>query len=265
MNNRARFPLGIQLPDPIGAKPQQLVPTLSALQALGYCVVELNCVDFSDPLPLIQTVQNAGLRIGRIATGAWAAREGLSLCSQDPDVRFKTVRLLAGEVLPFAQACHAQTVLGLVKGGPAPGKQTCTALLAQSLRHLCSQADCPPGSFALEATNHYETAAVHQLHEAAALCPPAIDILPDLYHMNIEEASLTAPLVQFAGRYRNIHFSDNNRYFPGFGRLDFLEILRLLDALDYPGDVTLEGRIQNDLLADAAKSAQYLFTLCERM
>ncbi|EEG56572.1 hypothetical protein CLOSTASPAR_01352 [[Clostridium] asparagiforme DSM 15981] len=83
-------------------------------------------------------------------------------------------------------------------------------------------------------------------------------ILPDTYHMNIEETSTTAALTTYAGHYHNLHVSDNNRYFPGIGAIDFAGIMRQLKGLGYDGTITIEGRVLKSLSEDTVFSAGYL-------
>lgn len=259
-----RFPLCIQLPIPIGRDLAGLDEIFDALARIGFSGVELNVTDYTDPAALFALTQKHALRISRIATGAWAVQNGLSLSTQDDAVRETTIQLLAQHVFPFAQAVEADVILGIVKGDARENPKG-EALLADSLLRLARAEAFRPGSVALEATNHYETTLAHRVDQAAALCSENYAILPDTYHMNIEETSMTAPLIRFAGKYRNVHFSDNNRYFPGFGRIDFLEILHVLTALGYKGDITFEGRLMGDLISDAAKSAHFLADLCARL
>ena len=77
-------------------------------------------------------------------------------------------------------------------------------------------------------------------------------VFADLFHMNIEEVSITDALKN-AGKYlRHIHFVDNNRLAPGMGGLNFSEIMRTLKEIRYEGYLSLESyppRLDPEFLA----------------
>ena len=83
--------------------------------------------------------------------------------------------------------------------------------------------------------------------------------------MNIEERSLSAALVKYRHLYDNVHISDNNRRFPGFGAIDFYQILSLLKALDYRGFISIEGNAARSLGEDVVEACRYLEAVSSRM
>ena len=76
--------------------------------------------------------------------------------------------------------------------------------------------------------------------------------------MNMEESHPLETLRASIGRYPNIHFSDDNRYFPGYGSIDFGAYIDCLRALHYSGTVGIEGRIKTDLPQDIGHTVNYL-------
>lgn len=96
----------------------------------------------------------------------------------------------------------------------------------------------------LEPLNRYEAFFLNRVGQAveiaAQIAHPRVLVLGDLFHMNIEEASLAEPLMH-AGRYLgHVHIADNNRLQPGAGCLDFASSFRSLQALGYDGYVSIE-------------------------
>ena len=65
-------------------------------------------------------------------------------------------------------------------------------------------------------------------------------LLPDAYHMNIEEADPAAALQLASGRIGLYHAADSNRCGIGQGNTDFAPQFRALDTIDYSGPVILE-------------------------
>lgn len=65
-------------------------------------------------------------------------------------------------------------------------------------------------------------------------------MLMDTFHMNIEEADITASIRQCAPEIQYVHIADSNRRYPGAGHTDFLSILRTLREIGYEGALSAE-------------------------
>ncbi|MBN1287061.1 MAG: sugar phosphate isomerase/epimerase [Anaerolineae bacterium] len=96
----------------------------------------------------------------------------------------------------------------------------------------------------LEPLNRYEAYFLNRLEQAVALCRridhPRVQMLGDLFHMNIEEIDLGEPF-RAAGAYLgHVHIADNNRYPPGYGMMDYHPAFAALKAIGYPGYVSVE-------------------------
>ena len=82
--------------------------------------------------------------------------------------------------------------------------------------------------------------------------------------MNIEERSAAQALALHQSLYQNLHISDNNRFFPGLGAIDFHAVLRLLQGLRYQGTITIEGRVRANWADDVSFSCDYLEQVARR-
>ena len=80
--------------------------------------------------------------------------------------------------------------------------------------------------------------------------------------MNIEEVNIAAELYKYSSYFEAIHFSDNNRYLPGYGAIDFKKILTTLIAVNFSGYIGLEGNFK-DFARDIALSSD-LFSVMYR-
>jgi len=58
-----------------------------------------------------------------------------------------------------------------------------------------------------------------------------------------------------------VHISDNNRYFPGFGAIDFSNVFNILKEMNYQGQIVIEGNIQQSFTEDIRRSADFLAQL----
>jgi sugar phosphate isomerase/epimerase len=67
-----------------------------------------------------------------------------------------------------------------------------------------------------------------------------VQILADLFHMNIEEVSLVGALRDNWDRIGHIHWADSNRSAMGMGHTDSVSILELLRELSYKGYISAE-------------------------
>ena len=124
-------------------------------------------------------------------------------------------------------------------------------------------------SICVEATNRYESCVANTLDDTrrllAGVSTGVLEILPDTFHMNIEEKDAAAALEDNKDFYRSIHLSDNNRFLPGFGAIDFEKTLRHLKRIGYRGGMALEGNIQNTFASDLIEATTYLEDIQKRM
>ncbi len=96
----------------------------------------------------------------------------------------------------------------------------------------------------LEALNRYETHLVRTLSEAdelrSRIDSPYVRLMADVFHMNIEEDSITEPLLQHADQISHIHLADNQRREPGSGQLDFVALMETVGEMAYAGTLAME-------------------------
>lgn len=118
------------------------------------------------------------------------------------------------------------------------------ALLADSVATICAELAGRGLRAVFEILNRYESHQVRTVAEGRALLArvgaPNLALLPDAYHMNIEEADPAAALVA-AGRHLGLyHAADSNRGAVGDGHTDFAAQLAALDVAGYGGPIILE-------------------------
>jgi sugar phosphate isomerase/epimerase len=128
--------------------------------------------------------------------------------------------------------------------GPADGEGDPFDLAAAVFQEWAE--GLPPGSARvfLEPLNRYEAGFLNRVGQAADLAErvghPRIAALADLFHMNVEEASLDAPLMAAGPHLGHVHIADNNRLEPGAGCLDFRSPFAALKACGYTGYLSIE-------------------------
>jgi sugar phosphate isomerase/epimerase len=236
---------------------------MELLESWGFSGIELNIVrpERVEPESLIDVLSGFGLRMTMFATGATAKAEGLSLSSVDETVRLASVRRCA-EFLDYASEYGAGIIVGFLKGGTGAEPARAAQLFKDSLARLDAHARAREVPLLVEATNRYESSVANTLAEAVALVQdlnnPYLRILPDTFHMNIEESNLWGALGRYQGFYDTLHLSDSNRLFPGLGALDFPSILRFLRDMGYSGGVSIEGHVRDSFERDLTASMRLL-------
>lgn len=259
------FPLSIQLILPEAyRKDEHFHQVLEFLQQHGFSGVELNIVRLEqvDPQELKDFLNQFDLKMTMFASGAATKALGLSLSSDDVDLRDRSI---AGCVkfIEFAGRFDAGVIVGFLKGGPAQDREKARRAFQESLRVIAPRAQKLQVPVLIEATNRYEAAVANSLDDtfeliAAAGGNPFIKMLPDTFHMNIEERDQFAALARHAAFYDSFHISDNNRHFPGFGAIRFDRIVDFLKDMGYRGGIAIEGNIKENLLSDIRETMKYL-------
>jgi sugar phosphate isomerase/epimerase len=113
----------------------------------------------------------------------------------------------------------------------------------------------------LEPLNRYSTPYCSNLDDALFVISKCqnLGIMLDTYHMNIEEDSFRYAIIKSKDILHHLHFSDNNRKMPGFGHIDFDEIITSLKDIEYSGTKSFEPIIPNiDYQRDLFNGKQYM-------
>jgi sugar phosphate isomerase/epimerase len=257
------FPLAVQLTLPEDYENTDFHKILELLQELGFSGVELNIVryDSIDPQKLKAYLAGYGLVMSQYATGGAANALGLSLSSENEQKRRLSISKCR-EFIDFASSMGSGLILGYIKGGISKADGEATIRFKEAIDSLSDYILQKQTPFLIEATNRYETSVVNTLDEAAYVIE-GIDneylrILPDTFHMNIEELNMYGVLSKYRQFYDSIHISDNNRFFPGLGSIDFYALIKYLKIKGYNGWLAIEGNIFRCLEEDIRKSVEML-------
>lgn len=121
----------------------------------------------------------------------------------------------------------------------------------------------------LEPLNRYEATYLNTVGAAAELCRaadhPRMQLMADLFHMNIEEADIPASLRAVAPHLGHVHLADSQRRLPGHGHTDFVGAFRALREIDFDGWLALECMpTPGDPLENMRACVEYLRGCWER-
>jgi len=124
------------------------------------------------------------------------------------------------------------------------------AILVDALGRLGEHAEREGVELFLEPLNRYEDYLVNTLAGAAALLrevgSPAVRIVADTYHMNIEEADPAAALLEVAPHIGHLQASDSNRLEPGAGHVDWALFGATVQAIGYTRSIAIESRLSGE-------------------
>jgi sugar phosphate isomerase/epimerase len=237
--------------------------SLETLQRLGFDGVELNILEPEkvDPAVLEAYLAEFGLVLSMFASGLTAKTGHLSLATADAGRRKESITRTSG-FLEFAREFGAGVIAGFLKGSPQENDPDARERLAASVLELAPVAERLRTPLLIEAVNRYESPVGHSLQDtwdiAGRAESPYVQILPDTFHMNIEEADMRQAITAHRACFTSFHLSDNTRHFPGFGAIDFAGVIRTLDELQYRGKLAIEGNVRTSFAADVEAAMRRL-------
>jgi sugar phosphate isomerase/epimerase len=238
---------------------------LKILQDYNFYGVELNIADPGkiDIIDLQDFLQNFNLKMTMFASGLTAKTFDLSLSTEDENVRKKSI-IKCKEIIDFVAGTNIGVIIGFLKGTVAANVYQAEKLFKQSLTEISSYVSEKKVNLLLEATNRNETSIANTLQQAVEFIKdfnnPFLQILPDTYHINIEKDDWKI-LEKYQNYYKSLHISDDNRYFPGLGSIQFENVIELLKSIGYQGGIAIEGNIRDSFAADIQASMDYLIPI----
>jgi sugar phosphate isomerase/epimerase len=135
-------------------------------------------------------------------------------------------------------------------------------LLTELLREIGAHGEKVGAVMLLEPLNRYESNSLRDVAEAAQVArtvgSPAIRVIPDFFHMNIEETDVPKALAENAEVIGHIHLADNTRMEPGTGSIDFRSGFAALKRAGYDGYAALECRLSGPADDVLPRCVQYL-------
>ena len=117
-------------------------------------------------------------------------------------------------------------------------------LFLEGLRPLAERAERAGARIFIEPLNRYQNDVCVSMSDAIrfrdGIDSPAVLVVGDTFHMNIEEADMGASLAEAGERLGYVQMADSQRFEPGAGHIDFSSIFSALAGIGYAGDIGLE-------------------------
>lgn len=271
--NRYTFPLAVQITLPENyLRNGEVKEQMILISDRGVRGVEVNFADPEklNPGELNRFLGEFGLEMTYFASGLTAKTFKLSLSSTTEEIRRSSVDMVKRIIGKLSESETGKgIIIGFFKGGPGTDTENRNRAFRQSVEDIVPFAGQEQVSICVEATNRYESCVANTLDDTRRLLDGVstgfLEMLPDTFHMNIEERDAAAALENNKDFYRSIHLSDNNRFLPGFGAIDFEKTLRHLKRIGYAGGMALEGNIKDTFASDLIKTTTYLEDIQKRM
>ena len=237
-----------------------LAGAFAQAKSLGFDAVEIFAPspDAVDDDQLRKLVDETGLAVAAVGTGAGWVRRQLSLTAAEASVRQSAVAFVR-EIIDWGARFSAPAIIGSMQGrfSEEVPREQALDYLAAALRELGDHAASLDGMLLYEPLNRYETNLACTLAAGVELLDRAgggpVKLLADLFHMNIEEADSAAALRTCGAHVGHVHFVDGNRRAAGMGQTNFEPIAAAIREIGFDGYLSAEAFALPD--SDAAASA----------
>jgi D-psicose/D-tagatose/L-ribulose 3-epimerase len=218
---------------------------IDQVAAAGYPAIEIAAVPELDVRAAQERLDARGLTVSSMC---WI---GLGYPDRDCAHESERIRRRAGDYLRLcleqAHALGARTLVLVPTFRTQPdagGRELELERAAQTISSAIDDTAADGPVIALEALNRYETHLLRTLADAEGLRrlidSPNVQLMADVFHMNIEEDSIAAALRAHAEHIVHVHLADSQRREPGSGQLDFDAVFQALGDTGYTGALAME-------------------------
>ena len=214
---------------------------------LGFDAVEIFAPSASaiDRKALQRLLDHHQLKVAAVGTGAGWVIHKWQLCHADGGIR-RQAREFIRQLIEVGCEFNAPAIVGSMQGRieGAVSRTQAVEWLREALEDLGEHAAQRQQPLLFEPLNRYETNLCNSVGDAVALLKTLrtqnIKILADLFHMNIEEASIAAALRAAGPFIGHVHFADSNRRAIGFGHTEMGSVMKTLRDIGYAGYLSAE-------------------------
>ena len=251
----------------------RLEVSIEKASRLGYDAIELALANASeaDPVRIRRLLDDNGMDIAAVSTGRVFAEEKVWLTNPDPAISDRAVAILKG-LVELAASLGANLVnVGRARGFVHDGetRATAEARFVDRIRDCADHGARHGVTIVIEPVNRYEINFINSVKPdgidvISHVAHPNVKLMPDVFHMNIEDASIAGSLEEAGDLVGYVHLADSNRWAPGQGHTDFPAILGALKAIGYDRYVGVEILPYPSPDEAAEQAITYLRTLIPR-
>ena len=247
----------------IGYSGEEISRSIDRVARLGYDAVEVEGEpEKVDPKRVRKLLDDAGVAASSVCPSFTAGRD---LSHPDPQVRNDAMDYVRG-VVELAHGIGAPVIIvtptAYLRTQPVTDPEDEWRWAVESVRSVGEYAASLGVDLSLECWNRYGTYMLNRLEQGVRMWRETGlengGVMADTYHMNIEERSLPEAIRQTGELLNHVHLSDSNRLAPGWGHIDFEEILRTLQSIGYRGYLAFELILPPGSPSDGAGRAKAL-------
>ena len=239
--------------------------TVGKLSEMGFDSVEfhIRTPDLLDGPRIKDLCLSQNMEISTIGTGMAYSQEGLSITDANKDIRNKAVKRLKDQ-MDLASVLDCFVIIGSMRGKIEKGDtlKNVNNRMLESMSELIEHAEKKNVDVVVEAIDFYETNYLETADDVLELIEELgsnrVLVHLDSFHMNISEKSLKDPILKCGSRLGHMHLADNNRNYPGWGHLNFPQIIKTLKEIDYKNSLTLECYPDPDGYTAAKRGLDYI-------
>ena len=229
-------------------------PILEAVKRAGFDAVDLpGNPQKLDVDKFRRLLDSTGLEVNEIL-GAWAyhhAGESRDLAGDDEEARQRgidygkaCIDLASALGATYYQICASQTPVPQIPFPKLP-MHVLRSNFLEGAREICEYGIERDITVLFEPLNRYEaySGIMTSVFDAISLIDdldlPNLGIQPDIYHMNISEASINSALLAAGDRIKVMHVNETNHCFLGEGHADYPAILSTLKEIGFDGYLSI--------------------------
>jgi len=200
--------------------------------------------DEVDKATLRRLLKENSLEVSAVSSGQVFAARNLYFTDENKENRKALYETFCG-FIDLASDFGGLVNIGRTRG-PIAGRdpKLCEELFLDMAHKVADHAEKRGVELILEPVNRYEIDFINNLDECSALLDKVnrknFLMMPDVFHMNIEDDHIGASLIRNKRYVRYIHFADSNRHAPGDGHMPWDEIFDALTTIGYNGWTSAE-------------------------
>ncbi len=214
----------------------------SGFDSAEICISNYTDIDLQ---AMRKELDQLGIGCSTISTGQSRTLEDISLIHEHPAQR-KKAQARINEHIDAAVILGSKVTIGLLRGlGSMAKAAEEMKLLTESLAPCLEYAEKNNIVLLMEAINRYETAHLNSAEDTVKFLETmggssSLGILWDVFHANIEDPGFEEAVKVMGTKLRHVHMADSNRWFPGYGHLDFEGLYNILSASGYDDYMSFE-------------------------
>ncbi|MHA8061624.1 TIM barrel protein [Aquirufa beregesia] len=226
---------------------EDLESSMAQAASLGFDAIELFTAEASsiDTSHLEKLLAQYSLKLAAVGSGAGKVIQGLTLTDPNPVIRSQAISFIQS-MMDFGAHFGAVTIIGSMQGNAMPDRrEESLTHLQEALEYLGAHAEQLGVPLIYEPLNRYETNLFNTLGAGRTflegLSTRHIQLLADLFHMNIEEVDIAQSIRENGSWIGHVHLADSNRRPMGMGHTSMKEIAEALIQVDYQGAISAEA------------------------